>query len=479
MKPKDETNKTDLDVPAPKIEASVSESLHPKPTRDTTNPAITNWQVLAIAVPITLSNATTPLIGFVDTVVIGQLGKAHLIGAVAVSANIFSLLFWAFGFLRMGTTGLTAQAVGANDDLEVTANLLRPLILGGAIGAALITLQWPLSEAAFALVSASDAVTDEARNYFAVRIWSAPAALMNYALLGWFIGQSKAGIAFALQLFLNGINLVLSVVFVLVLEWGVAGVAAGVVVAELAALLVGLCLAMHHLDKANADWRRGSILNAAGFLKVLSVNTDIMIRTLCLLAIFFIMTASAARADETTLAANAVLLAMTAITVYFLDGFAYAAETLVGQSVGAGDRSAFQAAAMKSTIWAGVVSVILTALLLVGGDDVVGFMTTDTAVQSAARTYLPWAALTPVFGVWCFQLDGIFIGATATRAMRNMMILSLGVFLAAWWVLTGIYGNHGLWAALMTSYIARAIFLAACLPEVINHRFPSPLRSSG
>ncbi|MEO1207090.1 MAG: MATE family efflux transporter [Pseudomonadota bacterium] len=453
----------------PKPSSEEHQAIGPPPAKP--DGPINSRQVLAIAVPITLSNATTPLIGFVDTAVIGQLGQAHLIGAVAVSANIFSLLFWAFGFLRMGTTGLTAQAVGADDQSEVAANLVRPMIIGLAAGAALILLQWPLAEAAFALVSATDAVTDEARTYFTVRIWAAPAALMNYALLGWFIGQARADIAFGLQLLLNGINLVLSVLFVLVFEWGVAGVAAAVVIAELAALFAGGYLATRQLVNRGQDWRKTDILNPEKFTQVLTVNGDIMVRTLCLLAIFFIMTASAARADELTLAANAILLAITAVTVYFLDGYAYAAETLVGQAVGAQDKNRFIAAGKLSTIWAAVTSLILSAAIFSAAPAIIDFMTTDAAVREAARTYLPWAALTPILGVWCFQLDGIFIGATATRAMRNMMILSLIVFLAAWWGLSGLYGNHGLWAALMISYIARAILLAGCLPATISGSF--------
>ncbi len=433
---------------------------------------LTNRAVLAIALPITLSNATTPLIGFVDTAVIGQTGEAHLIGAVAVGANIFSLLFWAFGFLRMGTTGLTAQAVGARDDAEVAANLARPMLIGLVAGLALVVLQAPLANAALALVAASDQVTAAAATYVTVRIWGAPAALVNYALLGWFIGQGRADTAFALQLVLNGINLALSVLFVLVFDWGVTGVAAAVVVAEVAALALGALLAARRLTRLSPRWREADILDPVRFARVLSVNADIMIRTLCLLTIFFIMTASAARADDLTLAANALLLAITSVTVYFLDGYAYAAETLVGQAVGARDRERFGRAAVLSTNWAAVTSLVLTVVLFVAGERIIAAMTPDEAVRAAAAEFLPWAALTPVIGVWCFQLDGIFIGATETRAMRNMMIASLAVFLVAWWALTHDYGNHGLWAALLISYVARALSLWAAMPALVARRFP-------
>lgn len=441
-------------------------------------PTLTSRHVLAIALPITLSNATTPLVGFVDTAVIGQLGEAHLIGGVAVAANVFSLLFWAFGFLRMGTTGLTAQAVGSGDHAEVAAHLARPLVIALAAGMTLIGLQWPLSSMAFALVAASAEVTAEAQAYFTARIWSAPAALMNYALLGWFIGQSRADVAFALQLVLNGTNIALSALFVLVFGWGVTGVAAAVVVAEIIALALGFGVAAKRLQRTAPGWRLASVFEPAAVLRVLSVNADIMIRTLCLLSIFFIMTASAARSGDVTLAANALLLALTAVTVYVIDGFAYAAETLVGQSVGARDRSRFLRAAALSTIWAAGVSLVLTVALMAGGEIALTAMTPDASVQAAAREYLPWAALVPIIGIWCFQLDGIFIGATQTRAMRNMMILSLAVFLIAWWSLSEPFGNHGLWAALLISYVARAVFLGVSLPDLINRVFPGPSKAA-
>lgn len=434
---------------------------------------VTSAKILAIAVPITLSNATTPLIGFVDTAVIGQIGEAHLIGAVAVASNVFSFVFWAFGFLRMGTTGLTAQAVGSANSAEIAANLFRPLLIGIAAGVILIAVQVPLAAGAFALVGASEAVTTAASAYFQIRIWAAPIALMNYALLGWFIGQAKADVAFILQLVLNLINIALSALFVLMFEWGVVGVAAATVIAEGAALVVGLILAARRMAHIAPDWRTAHILDPSRFAEVVSVNADIMIRTLCLLTIFFIMTASAARADDVTLAANALLLAITAITVYFIDGFAYAAETLVGQAIGAHSRKRFVRAAKLSTLWAGAISVVLSLILWVSGPAIIAAMTPDVVTREVAERYLPWAALTPVIGVWCFQLDGIFIGATQTAAMRNMMILSLGVFLALWWVLSGAYGNHGLWAALMASYVVRALSLSACLPALMRRRFAS------
>lgn len=434
---------------------------------------LTNRAVLAIAIPITLSNVTTPLIGFVDTLVIGQLGQAHLIGAVAVAANVFSLLYWAFGFLRMGTTGLTAQAVGARDADEVAANLYRPLLIAAAAGGGLIVLQWPLSSAAFWLVGASPEVEAEARTYFAIRIWAAPAALMNYALLGWLIGQGRAGLAFAIQILLNGLNLMLSVAFVMGFGMAVAGVAYAVIIAEVAALAAGLWVARGMIARSGAQPNRARILDLARLQRLLSVNGDIMVRTLCLLAMFFFFTAQGARTGDEVLAANAILQALTAVTVYFLDGFAFAAETLVGQAVGARRRDRFKEAVRSSTIWAVAVSAVLSLVLIIAGPSLIAAMTTSEPVRATAAQYLPWAALTPILGVWCFQLDGIFIGATRTRDMRNMMIVSALSFLAAWSVLQPVYGNHGLWAALMVAYIVRAISLYACYPALKREAFAS------
>jgi len=435
------------------------------------NRPVNSWAVLAIAVPITLSNATTPLVGFVDTAVIGQLGQAHMIGAVAVAANVFSLVYWAFGFLRMGTTGLTAQAVGARDAGEIAANLYRPLIIGAAAGLVLIVVQVPIALAAFSFVGASAAVEAEAYTYFTIRIWAAPAALMNYALLGWFIGRGRAGLAFAIQLILNGINLALSVLLVLGFGLAVAGVAWAVVIAEVAALVIGLVLARRALAAVGTNVSIKKVLDLDRLRRLLAVNADIMIRTLCLLIMFFFFTAQGARAGDETLAANALLQAMTTVTVYFLDGFAYSVETLVGQAVGARARARFDEAVRLSTLWAVVVSLVLSVALCVAGPMLIASLTTSQPVRDVAASYLVWAALTPILGVWCFQLDGIFIGATRTRDMRNMMILSLAAFLAAWVLLAPAYGNHGLWAALRFAYLVRAVTLAARYPALTRATF--------
>ena len=425
--------------------------------------------MLAIALPMIFANVTTPLIGAVDTAVIGQLGTAHLIGAVAVGATIFTFFYWAFGFLRMGTTGLTAQASGAERNREVMATLYRALLVAGAAGTAIIFLQWPIAEAAFALMGASPKVDDAARTYFAIRIWSAPAALANYALVGWFIGLGRAGMAFRLQLLLNLTNIGLDSLFVLGFGWGVAGVAAGTLIAETGAALVGLAVALRAAKGLRIRlWR---VFNAAKLRRMIAVNGDIMIRTLSLLFAFSFFTAQGARTGDLILAANAILMHFLSVSAYFLDGVAYATEALTGKAVGARNPARFAEAVRLSSIWAAALSVMVGAVFWLGGGSVIDAMTVNEAVRAVAPEYLIWAAVAPIIGVACFQLDGIFIGATRTRDMRNMMLVSLAVYLLAWAALTPSFGNHGLWGALMILFIVRALTLAVRFPALKRDAF--------
>ncbi|CFX20278.1 DNA-damage-inducible protein F [Candidatus Filomicrobium marinum] len=433
---------------------------------------VTHTSVLAIALPIIASNVSTPLIGLVDTAVVGQLPAPHYIGAVALSSTIFTFLYWAFGFLRMGTTGLTAQADGAGDSVEVGAALGRALLIAAVAGSALILLQAPLSWFAFLMVEGSKAVEGEAHNYFAIRIWSAPAALANYALLGWFIGLGRARIALLLQVLLNGLNAILDAWFVLGLGWNVAGVALGTVIAEIAAAVVGLVIATRVLARIGGFPDFTAVLAPEHLRRAIAVNTDIMIRTLCLLTAFTWFVFQSAASGDVVLAANAVLMQFVSFMAYFLDGFAFAAESLVGRAIGARNRSQFDAAVRLSSLWAGLISLALgTALMLLGGT-LIDLLTISPDVRAAARVYLHWAALVPVVGVVCFQLDGIFIGATRSVDMRNMALISLVVFMAAWAILHPAFGNDGLWLALIILNVTRAITLAARYRSLVDDAFP-------
>ncbi len=420
---------------------------------------------MTLVTPIILMGLSTPLLGIVDTAVIGQLGDASLIGAVAVGALIFTFLFWAFGFLRMGTTGLTAQAFGANDAVEIRAALRRALLIAGVAGLGLLALQLPLNWVAFQLVQGSEAVEQEAQIYFTVRMWSAPFTLANYAVLGWLVGMQQTRLAMLLQIFLNGVNASLDALFVLSFGWGVAGIAAGTLIAEIATAFVGLGITLTLLRPYGGRWSWAAISAWGKISETLSVNRDIMIRTLVLLLAFSFFTMEGARQGDTILAVNAVLMQFVSFSAFFLDGFAFGAEALVGSAVGAKNKLRFAEAVKLTSLWAVILSVLLSSAFLMLGGFWIDFLTTSPEVREAARFYLPWAALMPFISVACFQLDGIFIGATRAREMRNASFLSTGAFFLFWYLLLP-FGNHGLWAALALFNITRAFALGRYYPRL-------------
>jgi MATE family, multidrug efflux pump len=433
--------------------------------------SLTHWDVLAIALPIIFSNATVPLIGFADATVVGQLGKAHLLGATALASNLFSFIYYVFVFLRMGTTGLTAQAAGAGDRDEIAANLCRAMLAAVVLGGALVTLQYPIRETALALFGPTERVADVARSYFDIRIWAAPAGLANFALIGWFIGLGRASITFYLQLLMNGLNIAFAVLFVIVFAWGVPGVGLAALLAEYIAAAAGIWVAIAELRRRNAWINRTAMFDVSKLRRLFGVSRDILIRTFCLQASMAFFFAQGARSGDLTLAANAVLHSLMLITVYMIDGFAFAAETLVGQAIGGRQRAMFRAAIRLATLWAFGLSIALSIVLFVGGGALIDFVTTNPDVRETARVYLYWAALMPVTSIWCFLLDGIYIGATFTATMRNMMLLATAAYFAAWLVLSPLFGNHGLWMALHVLFLARAIALGWHLPALERESF--------
>jgi len=428
---------------------------------------LTHRAILVIALPVMISNISTPLIGVVDTAVVGQIPDPAYIGAVAVGSLIFSFAFWAFGFLRMGTTGLTAQALGAREDDEVSASLGRALLIALAAGTALIALQWPIREIAFALLAGSEQVEFLARGYFDIRIWAAPATLANYALLGWFIGLGRTDIGLVLQLVLNLTNMALDALFVLGFGWDVRGVAFGTVLAEWSAAGIGLIIAIRHLRRFGGLWSLERLWAVDRLRRTMSVNGDIMIRSLALIFVFVWFMAQGARQGDVILAANAVLMHLISISAFSLDGLAFAAEALVGRAVGAAHRAGLVAAARMTTLWAGGIALFLSLVIGALGTEFIDLLTVDAAARSAARAFLPWAIGVPLLGVWAFQLDGIFIGATRTAEMRNAMLISLVIFLIAWWLSLPL-GNHGLWIALYINYLARIGTLYYHYPDLVR-----------
>ena len=421
---------------------------------------LTHRRILRIALPIVAANVTVPLLGLVDTAVVGQLGQAAPIGAVGMGAVILSSVYWIFGFLRMGTTGLTAQAHGAGDPEEAGAILKRGLLVAGAAGLVLIALQVPLFWAAFAIAPGSAQVESLTQGYLSIRIWGAPGIIATYALTGWLIALERTGAVLVLQLVMNGLNIVLDLVFVMGLGWGVEGVAGATLIAEWSGAALGLWLCRDALVRTGAR-----IFDAVRLRRMASVNGDILIRSLLLQAIFVSFMFVGASQGDVTLAANQVLLQFLMLMAFLLDGFAFAAETLVGQTIGARRASELRRAVRMAFQWSVAGAVLMTAFFLLAGGWVIDLLTTAPEVRAAARVFLLWSALSPLIGLPSFMLDGIFIGATWTRAMRNAMILSVAGYALALWLMLP-YGNHGLWAALYILYLLRAITLGVIYPRI-------------
>ncbi|TRW99163.1 MATE family efflux transporter [Paracoccus sp. M683] len=437
-----------------------------KPGGKVDSAPLTNRRVMTIALPIVLSNATVPLLGLVDTGVIGQLGQAAPIGAVGIGAVILTSIYWVFGFLRMGTSGLVAQSHGAGDEAEVGAHLLRALAIAGAAGLFFILFQLPLFWGAFQLAPATPEVEAMARDYLTIRIWGAPATIALYAITGWLIAIERTRAVLALQLVQNGLNVVLDVWFVLGLGFGVAGVAWATLIAEWAGVALGLWLARHAVRAAIAKARNAATLFARDKVNRLArVNGDIMIRSVILQASITSFMFMAAGQGDVTLAANQVLLQFLSITAYALDGFAFAAESLVGQAVGARRPDRLRRAAILTSKWGVGGAAVLGAVFLLAGPAIIDLLTTSPAVRAEARIYLPWLAIAPLVGIASWMFDGIFIGATLTREMRIAMIQSVAVYVVALLILPPLLGNHGLWAALMVLNTMRGLTMARLYPR--------------
>jgi multidrug resistance protein, MATE family len=435
---------------------------------------LTHRAVLAMSIPIILSNLTTPIVGALGTGVIGQLGEPATLGGVAISVELFNLLFWSFGFLRLSTSGLTAQAKGAGDGAEIAATLERALLVAVVLGMLMILIQQPLAVISLRLMGGSAEIQTSVHSYFIWRIWSAPFAFVNYAFLGWFIGLGLAGRALALQLALSLVTLAASVILVLMLHWSAAGAGAAVLIAEAACSLVAATLAWREIRSRGGRATRTQVLAAAPLKRLFAINANIMVRNLCLTFTFATVAALGARNGDLAAAANGILLDLFAITSNFLDGFANAAETFVGQAIGARQRQRLIDAIRITSQWAGVLSLLAAAVVWQFGGLAIDAMSTSPEVRAATREFLPWCALTPLAGVVAFQLDGFFIGATRGADLRNTMLVSLAFFLAAVALLVPRFGNHGLWLALILYFLVRGLTLGSRLPALLRDAVAQP-----
>jgi MATE family multidrug resistance protein len=435
---------------------------------------VTTAQVFAIAGPAMVANLTTPLIGIVSTIAIGRLGDATLLGGVAIASVIFDCLFWLFAFLRMSTLAFTAQALGAGETQELRAPLLRGLVVAALIGLCLILLQLPLATVLLGSIGGSDSVNRAAKIYFGIRIWSAPLVLANFVVLGWLIGQARAKLALAVQIAINLINVAATVVLVLVFDVGIAGAAVAAVIAEAAGLGLGVLIAWRLL-RGQPAVSRAALLDRGRLMRMLSVNRDIMIRTAALISVWLFFTAQGARAGDVTLAANAVLNNFLLISSFFLDGLANAAQQLCGSAYGARDRLAFSGAVRLVIAWGFGFALVVAAIFALLGPGLIDLMTASADVRHSARDYLWYVALSPLLAVFAFGFDGVYIGATWAREMRNLMLLSLLIFFAAWLALRSS-GNAGLWGALLVHYAARGGLQALRYPAMLRGSFPQAPR---
>jgi MATE family multidrug resistance protein len=427
-------------------------------------------RVFVIAGPAMLANLTTPLLGVVSTAAIGQLGEAQLLGGVALASVAFDCVFWLFGFLRMATVAFTAQALGADDRIEIRAVLIRALLLAAVIGLALIVLRTPLASLIFTAMGGSAAVTAAASSYFHIRLWSAPFMLGNYVMLGWLVGQARTGIALAIQVGINLLNMALTILFVLTLHWGIEGAAIATVIAETTGFVAGVAVAWHLLG-GNLRVARDLLFDHARWLRMLAVNRDIMIRTAALIGGFLFFTAQGARAGDQVLAANAVLYNFLMIGSFFLDGLANAAEQLCGQSFGARDRVQFSQAVKLVLLWSVAFGVAVTLAFVATGDHLIDLITTSPEVRIAAREFMLFAALAPACGVLAYCFDGVYIGASWARDMRNLMVIAFVTYIAAWAVLQP-FGNSGLWTALLIFLLARGVLQGLRYPALMRAAFP-------
>jgi MATE family multidrug resistance protein len=417
--------------------------------------------VWRLAAPMIVSNVSIACLGLVDTAVLAHLDAPYYLGAVALATVIFNLLYWGLGFLRMGTTGLVAQQHGASKIVDVV--VVQALGLAAVLASALLALQIPIRDVALPLLDGSDDVQRLAAVYFDCKIWGAPAALGVMVLVGALIGLHRPRTTLLLVVIMNTVNIVLDLLFVIGFGWNVKGVAWASVIAEYCGLFLGLMIMLRTVDGFSRQSVARACANVRALRTMLVLNHNIFLRTLCLILTFGFFTRQGARQGDIILAANAVLLNFQTLMALGLDGFANALEALVGRAIGARDRLRLLVSIKSGTYLSVLLAVVFSLAFLSAGGIIIDWLTDLMSIRRAAREYLPWMVLSPLISVWCFVLDGIFIGAARGREMRNSMLLStFGVFLPAWYFLQP-WGNHGLWAAFLLFMIMRGISLAGVL----------------
>lgn len=423
---------------------------------------VTNKAILSIAVPMALGYLTTPLVGIADTAIVGQLGKAALIGGVAVAAVFIGMVLTTLNFLRFATSALIAQAYGRDDPIEIIGVLLRSCLIAVVAGIMIILVGKPLLAFGLWVMQPSDAVARAASDYFLVRVLASPFTLLNFVFFAWTLGTGRPVLSFLLQSFLNILNIIFSYYFVLVLDMGIEGAAWGTVIAEIATFTLTLFFLVRPLVAQSKKLARLTF-NREKLKSMMLLNSDIMVRSFCLFAAFAFFTRQSAQQSDVVLAANEILMHFFMIAGYFLDGFAVAGEQFVGRAIGARNRATFKRAIWMTSTWNFAQAALLSLVFLILGSWMIDFMTPNEEVRATARIFMFWAVLTPVIGVAAFQMDGIFIGATWSKDMRNSMLASLMCMIISYYVLFPWMGNHGLWLALCIFLSLRSITLYVVL----------------
>lgn len=429
---------------------------------------LSHRKVWALAGPMILSNLTVPIVGAVDTAVVGHLSGPHHIGAVALGALIFSFLYWGFGFLKMGVTGYAARAYGTGNYREISEFMLRFVVIGLAAGIVVIAISQPLIGFALYVLDSSERVETLAADYTSIRIWSAPAALCIFVFTGTFVGLHNTRLALVLQLVLNLTNLILDLLFVPVLGFGVQGVAWATLIAEYSAAALGFFLLREHFIQAIRNLRVRKMFDGGTLRHLACTNGNIFVRTVCLMFCFAFFTAQSARHGELVLAANTILMHFQTFMAYGVDGFAHAAEALGGSAYGAAKRERFFKVVRMTAAWSLMTACFFSLLFFAFGSSIIGWFTDSPMIVELAQQYLPWIIVLPLFSFASFQLDGLFIGVGHTRQMRNAMLISMAGYLLLAYVLQYWMDNHGLFFALLCFMTLRALTLMFYLPGVIR-----------
>ncbi|MBP3951648.1 MATE family efflux transporter [Bacillus suaedae] len=431
-----------------------------------TKPSVSQRQYLMLAIPLIISGISTPILGAVDTAVIGRMSDAAAIGGVAIGAVIFNTMYWLLGFLRVSTSGFTAQAQGANDSQEMLLSFVRPMIIALLFGLLFIIFQKPIITIALSVFGGSETVSSFAESYFVIRIWGAPFMLLSYVIIGWLIGMGKVRLSLITQIFMNLLNITLDIIFVFGFDMGIKGVAVATLIAEVSAVLLGIGIILYTKQISFSSLKLSMLMEASPLLKMLKVNSDLFLRTVCLLTMTGMFTAMGASMGEVTLAANAILLQIHYIMAYLFGGFANASSILVGRAIGGKQKPLYNRAFTLSAQWGFGSAVVMSLVMLIIGQEVISFFTTISDVVATANTLIIWMVIFPIFGFWGLQLEGIFSGATEARPIRNSIFYALLIFLLAIWLLVPAYLNHGLWLAFVLFSLSRSIFLSLYVPKL-------------